>query len=90
MRTVAQHKQMLRHEQLEHAVAMSTPRTASPDRDHVQYLSNLCQQLAHKYAQLEHLRSQRATHFAQEQKPSSPHASTVRESAEAAKKTTEI
>ena len=47
-------------EQLEHAVAMRTPRSASPDRDLVLYLRV---QLAHRNAQLEHVRSQRDSYL---------------------------
>ena len=62
-RMVVQQAHSLRQERLEQqAVAMRTPGGASPDRDHVQILR---ERLAHRDAQLEHVRSQWDTHFVQ-------------------------
>ena len=55
----------LRQEQLAQTVAMSAPNMPSPDRDQTQYLRA---QLAHRDAQLEHVRSERDTQFVQEAK----------------------
>ena len=95
-----------RQEQLEQAIAMWTPGSSSPDRDHVQHLQ---EQLAYKDVQLEHARSQRDIHFVQKEeflthirllsseakewKPRIVNEAQqvfVRESAEAARRTTEI
>ena len=45
-------------EQVEQTVAMSNPKGPSPDRDQAQYLRD---QLAHRDAELEHVRSERDT-----------------------------
>ena len=101
MRTVAHQASMgrLRQEQLEQTIA------PSPDRDQVQHLPD---QLAHRKAQLEHVRSERDTHFVHDEELlahmrlfssdakdwnsrviSEAEQALVRESAEAARKTTE-
>ena len=54
----------LRQEQLAQMVAASAPRIPSPDRDQVH---DLRAQLAHRDAQLEHVRSKRGTDFVQEE-----------------------
>ena len=63
----------LPQEQLAQMVAMSAPRMPSPDRDQLQYLRA---QLAHRDAQLEHVRSERDIHFVQEERIASAYAST--------------
>ena len=54
----------LRQDQLAQTVARSAPSAASSNRDQAQYLRA---QLAHRDASLEHVRSERDTHFAQEE-----------------------
>ena len=57
---------LVKIEQLAQTVATSAPRMPSPDKDQVQYLRA---QLPHRDAQLEHVRSERDTHFVQEKEP---------------------
>ena len=67
MRLVAQQSSSMGHqrqERLEQIIAGMTPRSASPDRDHMQHLQK---QLAYKDAQFEHARSQRDIRFVQEE-----------------------
>ena len=66
MRMVAQQASMgrLQQKQLEQAVVMKAPRAPSPDRDQTQDLRD---QLAHREVQLQHVRSERDTHLAQEE-----------------------
>ena len=66
LRTVAQQAGLgrLRQEQAAQTVATCAPRTSPPNRDQVQYLRD---QLAHREAQLEHVRSERDADFVQEE-----------------------